>query len=181
MLPETVRNQDTLQWFYRAIIDNFSCLNGRRSPLHLRRNEHGLCIRVGNRWTQYRRNEQAEFWRDAMAVFPDLMESNWSTKRTQALWDYFYIYTPEIAFDNRRFFEMANCVLDGYTGELDYSEERFLTSPTTRSSPLPYQPNYTVSSAWQQWYDTMDENQRAVRDWSVGSAISGSSRCMATS
>lgn len=173
VMPETVKNGDTLQWFYRAVIDNFSCLNGRKSPLYLRRSEHGLCIRVGNMWKQYRRGEQAEFWRDAMAAYPELKESNWSTKRAQALWDYFYIYTPEIEFDNRRYFEMKNCILDGYTGELDTSEERFLKNPTTRASALDYQPEYTPSPAWQQWYETMDEHQQKVRDWSVGSALIG--------
>lgn len=173
VLPETVKNGDTLQWFYRAVLENFTCTNGRRSPLYLRRNEHGLCIRVGNQWRQYRRGEQAEFWRDAMGAFRELMESNWSTKRAQALWDYFYIYTPEIEFDNRRYFEMASCVLDGYTGELNYDTERFLQHPTTRSSKLDYKPDYQPSQAWNQWYETMDANQQAVRNWSVGSALIG--------
>lgn len=173
VLPETVKNADTLQWFYRAVIDSFTCMNGRRSPLYLRHSEHGLAIRVGNQWRQYRRSEQAEFWRDAMSEYRDLQMSNWSTKRTQDLWNYFQIYAPEIEFDNRRYFEMSNCVLDGYTGELDSSAERFLTSPTTRSSALSYRPEYTPSPAWTKWYDTLDEYQRAVRDWSVGSALVG--------
>lgn len=173
VMPETVRNQDTLQWFYRMVADNFTCLNGRKSPLYLRRSEHGLAIRLNNQWKTYRRNEQIEFWRDAMSVFPELSESNWSTKRSQALWDYFQIYAPEIEFDNRRFFEMGNCILDGLTGELDYTPERFLNSPTTRSSKLDYDPNHKPSAAWKQWYDTMDEHQQKVRDWSVGSAITG--------
>lgn len=173
VMPETVRNADTLQWFYRAVADNFTCLNGRRSPLYLRRSEHGLAMRVGNAWKLYRRNEQIEFWRDAMASFKELQESNWSTKRGQALWDYFQVYAPEIEFDNRRYFEMSNCVLDGYTGELDYSQERFLTSPTTRASKLSYQPGYEPSAAWQGWYEAMDVHQQKIRDWSVGSAIVG--------
>lgn len=173
VMPETVRNQDTLQWFYRAVSENFSCTNGRRSPLFLRRAEHGLCLRAGNQWKLYRRTEQVEFWRDAMIAFDDLRESNWSTKRMQALWDYFYAYAPTIEFDNRRYFEMQDCVLDGFTGELDYSEERFLNKPTTRSSLLAYKPDYQPSVAWRKWYDTMDEHQQAVRDWSVGSAIIG--------
>lgn len=173
VMPETVRNADTLQWFYRSVADNFTCLNGRRSPLYLRRSEHGLAIRIGNQWKLYRRTEQIEFWRDAMATFRELQESNWSTNRTKALWEYFQVYAPEIDFDNRRYFEMDNCVMDGITGELDYSEERFLTSPTTRSSKLSYAPDYEPSDAWQKWYDTMDESQQKVRDWSVGSALIG--------
>ena len=173
VMPETVRNQDTLQWFYRAIADNFTCLNGRKSPLYLRRSEHGLAIRIGNAWKVYRRGEQIEFWRDAMASYSELADSNWSTKRTQALWDYFQVYAPEISFDNRRYFEMGNCILDGLTGELNDTPERFLTCPTTRASTLDYDPKYQPSVAWNQWYDTMDEHQQKVRDWSVGSAIIG--------
>lgn len=173
MMPETIKNQDTLQWFYRAIIDNFTCLNGRRSPLYMRRTEHGLALRIGNQWRQYRRGEHVNFWRDAMASYRELAESNWSTKRTQALWEYFQIYAPEIKFDNRRYFEMSNCILDGYTGELNYEDERFLKFPTTRASQLGYLPDYQPSVAWSKWYETMDENQQKVRDWSVGSAIVG--------
>lgn len=173
VLPETVKNADTLQWFYRAVTDNFTCSNGRRSPLFLRRSEHGLALRVNNQWRVYRKGEQAEFWRDAMSAYPELAMSNWSTKRTQALWDYFQIYTPEIKFDNRRYFEMRDCILDGHTGELNYDDERFLKFPTTRGSSLAYEPDYTPSPAWQTWYNTMDEHQRRVRDWSVGSAITG--------
>lgn len=173
VMPETVRNQDTLQWFYRAILDNFTCQNGRKSPLYLRRSEHGLAIRIGNVWKVYRRGEMIEFWRDAMAAYPELAESNWSTKRNQAIWDYFQIYAPEIEFDNRRYFEMANSILDGYSGELNASDERFLQNPTTRASQLDYKKDYEPSVAWQKWYDTMDDHQRKVRDWSVGSAIIG--------
>lgn len=173
VMPETVRNQDTLQWFFRFVIDTFTCMNGRKSPLYLRRSEHGLAIRIGNQWKVYRRDKQIAFWRDAMAHYSQLAESNWSTKRTQALWDYFQIYAPEIEFDNRRYFEMSNCVLDGYSGELNFEDERFLLHPTTRSSKLAYVPEYKPSVSWQQWYDTMDEHQQKVRDWSVGSAILG--------
>lgn len=173
VMSETVKNQETLQWFFRAVIDNFTCENGRKSPLFLRRTDHGLALRVGNQWQQYRRGEQIEFWRDAMANYKELKMSNWSTKRTRELWDYFQIYAPEIEFDNRRYFEMKNCILDGYTGELNFEEERFLVSPTTRASNLSYQPDYTPSVAWQSWYDTMDDHQKKVRDWSVGSAIVG--------
>lgn len=173
VMPETVKNGDTLQWFYRAIAENFTCANGRKSPLYLRRSEHGLAIRIGNSWKVYRRSEQIEFWRDAMAAFPELAESNWSTKRTQAIWDYFQVYAPTIEFDNRRYFEMGNCILDGYSGELNFEQERFLDCPTTRASKLDYKLDYQPSVAWQQWYDTMDENQQKVRDWSVGSAIIG--------
>lgn len=173
VLPETVRNQDTLQWFFRQVIDNFTCTNGRKSPLYLRRTEHGLAIRVGNQWRVYRRGEQIAFWRDAMATYPELADSNWSTKRGQALWDYFQVYAPEISFDNRRYFEMGNCILDGLTGELNTETERFLLHPTTRASQLDYLPDYKPSVAWQQWYDTMDEHQQKVRDWSVASAIIG--------
>ena len=173
VLPETMRNQDTLQWFYRAVIDNFTCSSGRRSPLYLRRSEHGLAIRVDNSWRVYRRVEQVEFWREAMRVYKGLADSNWSTKRSRDLWDYFQVYAPKISFDNRRYFEMGDCVLDGYTGELNYEDERFLDNPTTRGSGLTYQLDYEPSVAWQQWYSTMDEHQQLVRDWSVGSAIVG--------
>ena len=173
VMPETVKNGDTLQWFYRAISDNFTCLNGRKSPLYLRRSEHGLAIRIGNQWKIYRRGESIEFWRDAMAAYKDLAESNWSTKRAQALWDYFQVYAPKIEFDNRRYFEMGNCILDGTTGKLNKDDDRFLKHPTTRSSKLDYEPDYEPSVAWKQWYDTMDEHQQKVRDWSVGSAIIG--------
>lgn len=173
VMPEAVRNGDTLQWFYRAVIDNFTCENGRKSPLYLRRSEHGLAIRVNNQWRVYHRTDQITFWRDAMAVYSDLAESNWSTKRTMAVWDYFQVYAPEIEFDNRRYFEMGNCILDGYTGELNYDEDRFLKHPTTRASKLDYKPDYEPSVAWLKWYETMDEHQQRVRDWSVGSAITG--------
>lgn len=173
IMPETLRNADTLQWFYRSIVDNFTCLNGRKSPLYLRRSEHGLAIRIDNTWRVYRRGEQVEFWRDAMAVYPELADSNWSTKRTQDIWAYFQIYAPEIHFDNRRYFEMATCILDGYTGDLTSDNKRFLLCPTTRASKLSYEPDYEPSVAWRQWYDTMDTHQQKVRDWSVGSAIIG--------
>lgn len=173
VMPETVRNQDTLQWFYRSVIDNFTCTNGRKSPLYLRRSEHGLAIRINNQWKVYRRNEHVEFWRDAMAAFPELADSNWSTDRTQKIWQYFQMYAPEIEFDNRRYFEMANCILDGYTGDLNTDDLRFLEHPTTRASHLKYEPQIEPSIAWKQWYDTMDEHQKRVRDWSVGSAITG--------
>lgn len=173
VLPETVRNQETLQWFYRAVVENFTCLGGRKSPLYLRRSEHGLAIRVDGMWKLYRRGEQVEFWRDAMESYPELAQSNWSTRRQQALWDYFQAYAPRITFDNRRYFEMRNCIMDGHTGELDFADERFLKYPTTRSSLLAYLPDYEPSVAWQMWYDQMDEHQQKVRDWSVGSAILG--------
>lgn len=173
VLPETVRNQETLQWFYRAVTDNFACAHDRISPLYLRRSKQGIAIRVDGQWRLYRRGEQVAFWRDAMQAYRQLYESNWSTKRQQALWDYFAVYAPEIEFDNRRYFEMANAVLDGCTGELDESNDRFLKCPTIRSSQLPYNPDYTPTSAWQKWYETMDKYQQAVRDWSVGSALVG--------
>ena len=173
VLPETVRNQDTLQWWYRSVIDNFTCSNGRKSPLYLRRSEHGLAIRIDMGWKVYRRGQHIEFWRDAMTVYPELAESNWSTKRAQSLWDYFQVYAPEIQFDNRRYFEMANSVLDGISGDLDESPERFLKCPTTRSSKLDYKPELEPSEAWSKWYTQMDDNQQKVRDWSVGSAIIG--------
>lgn len=173
VLAETVRNQEVLQWFYRAVADNFICLNGRKSPLYLRRSEHGLAMRIGSEWKIFRRTEQVEFWRDAMQAFPELAESNWSTKRQLELWQYFQVYAPTIEFDNRRYFEMANCILDGYTGELNTNDERFLENPTTRASHLKYEPQIEPSIAWQQWYDSMDSYQKKVRDWSVGSAITG--------
>lgn len=173
VMPETVRDQDKMQMWLNNVLDNFACQNGRWSPLYLRRAEHGLVIRVKGVWKAYRTNEALFFWRDVMTVYPEVRYSNWSTKRQKELWDYLLVYAPELEFDSRRYFEMGNCVLDGLTGDLDYSEERFLTCPTTRSSNLSYKPDHTPTPAWQTWYDEMDDNQRAVRDWSVGSAILG--------
>ena len=173
LMPETTRDQDKLQYWFASVLDNFACENGRHSPLYLRRADTGLAIRVGGVWRAYRISQGLEFWRDAMRVYKDLRQCNWSTKRTRELWDYFLHYAPEIHFDNRRYFEMGNCVLDGFTGELDYSEERFLTCPTTRSSELNYEPSHQPTPAWQTWYEQMDDNQKQVRNWSVGSAILG--------
>lgn len=173
MLPETVRNAEVLQAFYDRTLKNFTCMGGGKSPLYLRRNEHGLAIRVKGAWKLHRKHGLIEFWRDAMAAYPELALSNWSTKRQQELWNYFWVYAPTIEFDNRQYFEMSNCILDGYTGDLNYDDERFLANPTTRNSPLPYEPDYKPGIAWQKWYDGMDDNQRAVRDWSVGSAVLG--------
>lgn len=173
VLPNTTKNDDTLQWFYQLVLDTFACQNGRVSPLYLRRSGQTLHIRVGNRWHTYHRRESLEFWRDAMKQYSDLRLSNWSTKRMQAVWDYLQAYAPEASFDNRRYFELANAVLDSHTGELDYSPERFLHCPTTRGSELAYLPEYEPTAAWRSWYETLDEHQRAVRDWSVGSAITG--------
>ena len=109
----------------------------------------------------------------SLQAYPELADSNWSTKRQLDLWNYFQVYAPTIDFDNRRYFEMANCILDGYTGDLNSNDERFLEHPTTRASHLKYEPQIKPSVAWQQWHDTMDDNQKRVRDWSVGSAITG--------
>ena len=38
-MPEVTRNADTLQWFYKVVTDSFGCMDGRVSPLHLRRAE----------------------------------------------------------------------------------------------------------------------------------------------
>lgn len=175
VLPDGTRSEETLQWFYRIVLDNFSCQNGRSSDLYLRHDSETttLCIRVNYQWKQYRRNEATEFWRDAMRVHYQLSASNWSTKRMQAMWDYMWMYAPSISFDNRRFFEMRNAILDGETGDLHTGDNRHLLYPTMRSSQFPYDPDYKPSAAWQQWYDTMDDNQRKVRDWSVGSALIG--------
>lgn len=173
VMPEATRNQDTLQNWYVDVLDNFACQNGSHSPLYLRRAETGLAIRVTNLWRAYRVNQPLKFWQDAMLAYPNLRQCNWSTKRTRELWDYLLHYAPQIQFENRRFFEMGNCVLDGETGELDYSEERFLACPTTRSSPLSYEPSHIPTPSWQTWYDEMDIHQKQVRDWSVGSAILG--------
>lgn len=105
-LAETARNQDVLQWFYKRVVEHFS-----EAPLYLRRSEHGLAVRVGGQWRQYRRGEQVAFWRDAMRECQQLRDSNWSTKRQQALWDYFMVYAIEITFDNRRYFEDRKSVV----------------------------------------------------------------------
>jgi hypothetical protein len=173
ILPETTRDQDKLQYFYKDVMDFFSCSNNRQSPLYLRRGEHGIAMRVNNVWRLYRRGDQIAFWRDAMRSYKELAESNWSTKRTNELWAYFQIYAPEIKFDERRYFEMGNCVLDCLLGKLNYDEDRFLTHPTTRSSELDYEPEYEPTAPWQTWYSEMDVHQKKVRDWSVGSAILG--------
>ena len=173
VLAESTRNQDTLQWFYRLVTDNFTCTNGRTSPLFLRSSDRGLAVRIHNRWQTYAKNEQTQFWRDVQQAHPTLFEVNWSVKRTQDLWQYFQIYAPHIDFDNRRYFEMSNAILDGHTGELITTKDRHLTHPTTRHSPLAYNPDIAPTPAWVEWYRTMDEHQQAVRDWSVGSAILG--------
>lgn len=173
IMPESIRDGDKIQFWFNSVLDNFSCTNGRWSPLYLRRAETGLAIRVGGRWVAYRTNQSLDFWRAVMQVYPAVRLSNWSTRRQKELWEYLLVYAPPLAFDNRRYFEMGDCVLDGLTGELDYSEERFLHSPTTRSSELSYKPDHQPTPAWQTWCDEMDEHQRQVRDWSVGSAILG--------
>ena len=173
VLAESTRNQDTLQWFYRLVTDNFTCTNGRTSPLYLRSSDRGLAVRIHNRWQTYAKNEQTQFWRDVQQAHPTLFEVNWSVKRTQDLWQYFQIYAPHIDFDNRRYFEMSNAILDGHTGELIKTKDRHLTHPTTRHSPLAYNPDIAPTPAWVEWYRTMDSHQQAVRDWSVGSAILG--------
>ena len=175
VMPETTRDQDKIQFFFSNVLDNFACENGRWSPLYMRRSEHGIAIRVSGVWRVYRNTQDGmlNFWRDAAKAYPDLRQHNWSTKRRKELWEYFNHYAPEVEYESRRYFEMGNCVLDGHTGELDYSEERFLHNPTTRSSELSYDPSHTPSPAWQTWYDEMDDHQKQVRDWSVGSAILG--------
>lgn len=173
VLAESIRNNDTLQLFYRSVTDSFGCARGVTSGLYLRVSGGYLCTRRGNSWVKYGVNDRDLFWRDVMRQYPLVGQMNWSTKRMRDLWDYFHVYAEEITFDDRRYFEMGNCVLDGLTGELDYTADRFLRMPTTRHSELSYDKKYVPTPAWQSWYDTMDEHQRAVRDWSVGSAIIG--------
>ena len=173
VLPESTRSPDTIQWFAAMVLDNFACLNGRKSPLYLRTNKDALAFRRGNRWVQFHRGQRIEFWRAVMDAHPEVRDSNWSTKRQQLLWDYFLAYAPAGNFDDRRYFETANCVLDGVTGELDYSEERFLDKPTVRGSDLPYLPDYKPTAAWVKWHESMDEHQSVVRRWSVGAAVIG--------
>ena len=172
-LPEVTRNQDTLQWFYKLVTDNFTCTNGRTSPLYLRSSRHGLAVRIHDRWQVYSKNGQTQFWRDVQQAYPTLFDLNWSIRRTQDLWAYFQIYAPDITFDNRRYFETQNAILDGYTGELITTPDRHITHPTTRHSPLAYDPTIAPTPAWTEWYSTMDTHQQQVRDWSVGSAILG--------
>lgn len=173
IMPESTRDGDKLQFWFNNVLDNFACQGGRWSPLYLRRGEHGLAIRVKGQWRAYRTNQALDFWRDVMQVYPEVRLNNWSTKRQKELWEYLLVYSPELEFDNRRYFEMGDCVLDGNTGELNYEEERFLTCPTTRSSELCYKPSHVPTPAWQTWCDEMDDWQKQVRDWSVGSAILG--------
>src|SRR5574344_830587 len=80
VLAESTRNQDTLQWFYRLVTDNFTCTNGRTSPLYLRSSDRGLAVRIHNRWQTYAKNEQTQFWRDVQQSYPTLFEVNWSVK-----------------------------------------------------------------------------------------------------
>lgn len=173
MLSENTKSPDTIQWFAAMVLDNFSCLNGRSSPLFLRTHEQALVFRQGNRWVQFHRGQKTEFWRAVFDAYPDVRESNWSTKRQQLLWDYFLTYAPSGEFDNRRYFETANAVLDGRTGTLNYDEDRFLVNATVRGSELAYEPSYTPSQAWLKWYDGMDKHQKQVRQWSVGAAVTG--------
>lgn len=168
VLPSTVRNDDTLQWFYNMVLESFS-----GAPLYLRRSNTNLYIRHNNQWRAYGKRDSLIFWRDAMSQHEELRLSNWSTKRMQQVWDYVQAYASEATFDNRRYFETSNMVLDAVTGELHQGDTRFLDYPTTRCSVYPYDQDYTPSPAWQQWYDTLDPHQQQVRDWSVASAVTG--------
>lgn len=172
-MSENIKGADMNQWFAAMVLDNFACTNGRISPLFLRTNGEALAFRRGHRWVQFHRGQRIEFWREVFNAYPEVRKSNWSTKRQQMLWDYFLVYAPSGEFDDRRYFETSNCVLDGQTGELDYSEDRFLRCPTVRGSDLPYKPEYVPTPAWQTWHDGMDEHQRRVRQWSFGAAVCG--------
>lgn len=172
-MSENVKSPDVNQQFASKVLDVFACQDGHSSPLYLRTNGDALAIRCDNRWLQFHRGQRVEFWRAVMQAYPQVRESNWSIKRQQTLWDYFLHYAPAGEFNDRRYFETANCILDGKTGELDYSPTRFLDKPTVRHSPLAYDPEYIATPAWQEWHDGMDDHQRRVRQWSVGSAITG--------
>lgn len=172
-LSENVKSPDVNQQFASKVLDVFACQNGHSSPLYLRTNGGALAFRNQNRWVQFHRGERVEFWRAVMEAYPQVRESNWSIKRQHTLWEYFLSYAPAGEFDNRRYFETDNCILDGETGELDYSPTRFLDKPTVRHSTLAYDPKYIPTPAWQEWYDGMDDHQRKIRQWSVGSAITG--------
>ena len=169
-LPETTKNQDTLQAWYRGVRDIFI-----GAPLYLRHTSEGLAIRHGGRWQVYPRTTagRESLWRDIMRAHLDVGGENWSARRTLELTQYLLLYAPGITLDSRRYLETRNCILDGETGELDYSYERWLKKPTLRVSSLAYDPEYTPSAAWQTWHDTMDAHQQAVRAWSVGSAVLG--------
>lgn len=172
-LSENTRSPDVNQWFASMVLDNFSCQNGRTSSLYMRTNGGALAIRKGNSWVQFHRGQRVEFWQAVMETYPEVRKSNWSIKRQQMLWEYFLTYAPAGEFDDRRYFETQNCILDGKTGELDYSPTRFLDKPTVRCSPLPYNPEYAPTPAWREWHDGMDEHQRRIRQWSVGAAVTG--------
>lgn len=169
-LTENARSAELILQFYTTAL---GALQG--APLYLRRNPQStmLYIRSGNQWQQFHRNQREAFWATAMEHHTQLRQSNWSVKRLREMWEYAMQYAVKVEFDNRRYFETSNAVLDALTGDLLTDDERFLKAPTTRSSALAYEPDYTPSEAWQYWYDGMDEHQKAVRDWSVGSAVAG--------
>ena len=170
VLSENTRSPDTILEFYFRVLQSL-----QEAPLYLRRNvdSTSLCIRTNLGWQEFNRTRQQSFWSAAMQQHAELRKSNWSVRRLKEVWDYAMQYAPSATFDNRRYFETKNAVLDGVTGELITSDDRFLRAPTTRNSPLPYDPDYTPSPAWTYWYEGMDSHQRKVRDWSVGSAVSG--------
>lgn len=170
VLSENTRSPDLILQFYAQALSAL-----QQAPLWVRRDNDstGLYLRTNGRWRVFHRSQQQAFWSAAMAGHPELRKSNWSVKRLREMWDYAVQYAVSGDFDNRRYFETANAVLDCKTGELLTGDDRFLVAPTTRNSTLEYLPEYTPSAAWSVWYDGMDEGQRHVRDWSVGSAVLG--------
>ena len=169
VLSENVRKPDVLQQFYTLVTDHLA-----NSPICLRSTKtNNVAIRVDGGWQEYTPTKQLSFWKDLMQAYPVIGEHKWSTRRLQALWEYFRAYAPNITFDNKLYFEMPSAVLDGQTGELITTPDRHLTHPTLRNSPFDYDPTYEPSQAWQMWHDSMDAHQQAVRAWSVGSAVLG--------
>lgn len=170
VLSENVRKPDILQQFYTAVMEHLAnhpdvCLRSTTADT--------VSMRVNSGWQEYTPARQLSFWKDLMRVYPSIGDCKWSTRRLQALWDFFRTYAPDITFDNKLYFEMPSAILDGRTGKLITTPDRHLTHPTLRNSPFDYDPTYEPSQAWQMWYTSMDEHQQAVRAWSVGSAVLG--------
>lgn len=145
VLSENVRKPDVLQQFYTLVTDHLA-----NSPICLRSTKtNNVAIRVDGGWQEYTPTKQLSFWKDLMQAYPVIGEHKWSTRRLQALWEYFRAYAPNITFDNKLYFEMPSAVLDGQTGELITTPDRHLTHPTLRNSPFDYDPTYEPSQAWQ--------------------------------
>lgn len=177
VVSEDLRKRDVLQAFYREVARGF------QNRLYMRNDKTTgfLVIRSEGRWLSFGVRDEGRFWPSVWAEWPELVGLNWSVSRLHQLWEYFWRYPRQIRFDNKRYFELPSAVLDTLTGSLHTEDDRFLRCPTYRYSELDYHPGYTPSQTWQGWYDGLESNERAVREWSVAQAVSGGYGCLLTS